>query len=90
MFKEQAKHSLKTIKFVSPDILRVLYAKKNNNPLVNVPEELISNYIQKHDYSRLDHLGKEPGLWTLHPPFRSETFFKKLPSIITAVEKNNS
>jgi hypothetical protein len=38
---------------------------------------------------RVDFLGTGEGLWSLHPPFRNESFFEKLPELINRVESNN-
>jgi hypothetical protein len=51
-----------------------------------LPENLLADYMRDGGQCRVDFLGEEPGLWTLHPPFRDEAFLEKLPSIIQAVE----
>jgi hypothetical protein len=35
---------------------------------------------------RIDMLGSPPGIWSLHPPYRSEEFYQRLPELIRAVE----
>lgn len=71
-----------------PDILRSLIGKWQGNPAVRAPEQLLSTYLSGTEFCRLDYLGTEPGLWALHPPFRSEEFYSKLDDIIEAVENN--
>jgi len=72
-----------------PDVLRSVMGLWQRNPVVQAPEQLLSNYLASTDFCRLDFLGAEPGLWALHPPFRSEEFYEKLTSIIEAVENGN-
>lgn len=79
---------LKEITLEKPDLLRSLIGRWQRNPAVKAPEQLLSDYLAKTEYFRLDYLGAEPGLWTLHPPFRSEEFYSKLDDIIEAVENN--
>ena len=36
--------------------------------------------------SKSPDLVSAPGFWSLHPPYRSETFYARLPQLIHAVE----
>jgi hypothetical protein len=40
----------------------------------------------KAGLSRVDFLGAEPGMWSLHPPFRSPEFYEALPRLIERIE----
>lgn len=79
----------KDINIERPDILRTLAGKLQRNPAVKAPEQLLSNYLSRTEFCRLDYLGAEPGMWALHPPFRSEEFYEKLDTIIAAVESGD-
>jgi hypothetical protein len=35
---------------------------------------------------RVDFLGNPPGMWSLHPPYRSAAFCAALPELINRVE----
>lgn len=54
-----------------------------------IPEDLVTDFMRDHGLSRVDFLGQEPGLWAMHPPYRTEAFYDKLPAIIQAVESGN-
>jgi len=57
-----------------------------NPPGVREAEVLMTQVMQRARLSRIDLLGTPPGLWTLHPPYRSEEFYRKLPELVQAVE----
>jgi hypothetical protein len=52
----------------------------------DLPEHLFTDLMDKHHLSRLDFLGEGRGLWSLHPPYRTNTFYDNLQTIITQVE----
>jgi hypothetical protein len=39
----------------------------------------------RHSLWRVDFLGTEPGMYSLHPPYRSESFHRELPRLIARV-----
>lgn len=49
-------------------------------------ERSLSHAMVSHDLCRIDLLGREPGMWSLHPPYRSEAFYRELPALIRRVE----
>ena len=49
-------------------------------------EDLLTKTLQRFGLCRIDMLGSPPGMWSLHPPYRSEEFYRRLPEIIRAVE----
>jgi hypothetical protein len=55
-------------------------------PEVIEAELLLSKTLQRFDLYRIDMLGSPPGMWSLHPPYRSEEFYRRLPELIRAVE----
>lgn len=36
--------------------------------------------------SRIDFLGSEPGMWSVHPPYRSPLFYRELPNLVRRIE----
>lgn len=72
-----------TLKF--REIIRAIYKK---NPPFKLPEEILSAYMIKNNFIRVDFKGSEPGMWSLHPPYRTEQFYKDLPLIIKKIETN--
>jgi hypothetical protein len=57
-----------------------------NVPEAREAEVILSNTIRRSGLCRIDMLGRAPGFWSLHPPYRSEEFYRRLPEIISAVE----
>ena len=69
-----------------PLLIRALIRKK---PLYELPEDTISDIMKSKGLKRIDFLGTNKGIWTLHPPYRNEEFYHKLPEIIERIENNN-
>ena len=42
--------------------------------------------LPEYNLYRIDFLGNDPGMWSLHPPYRSTLFYDRLPSLIQQVE----
>jgi hypothetical protein len=57
-----------------------------NPPEVREAEVVLTRTLQSSGLCRVDMLGSSPGLWSLHPPYRSEAFYRRLPELIRAVE----
>ncbi len=60
-----------------------------NPPQSREFEVVLSHTLQKRKLIRVDYLGKEPGMWSLHPPFRTEQFYQDLPAIIHRIETDD-
>ncbi len=58
----------------------------NRNPRVAMPEQILTREMRHHRLARVDFLGADPGMWSLHPPYRSPEFYRALPSLIARVE----
>jgi hypothetical protein len=63
-----------------------LKARMHGNPPYRAAELLISDAMQRAGLSRVDFLGAAPGMWSLHPPFRSPEFYRALPRLIECIE----
>ncbi|WP_121809527.1 hypothetical protein [Mucilaginibacter kameinonensis] len=59
------------------------------NPNADLPEHLFSDYLTKHHLKRVDFLGSGKGLWSLHPPYRTEAFYQHLPQLIEKIGQND-
>lgn len=57
-----------------------------NPPEACEAEVILTHTLSKFDLCRVDFLGEPPGLWGLHPPYRSESFYQRLPEIVRMVE----
>jgi hypothetical protein len=79
---------LGTLPLLTPDAVRRLKAKLLGNPPHALEAEVIlTAALCRSKLLRIDFVGSPPGLWTLHPPYRSEEFYARLPEIIDSVER---
>ncbi|RWU08609.1 hypothetical protein [Pedobacter chitinilyticus] len=67
------------------ELIRALY---RGNPPFILPEQFISANMAEQKRIRVDFKGKAPGLWSLHPPYRTNWFYENLPTIIRKIEQN--
>ena len=73
-----------------PDFSRRLRARiMGNPPRMPEAETVLSQNMQRHLRWRADMLGAGPGVWSLHPPYRSELFYWKLPELIDRIENDD-
>jgi hypothetical protein len=56
-------------------------------PGQELPENLLTEAMQRTRLKRFDFAGPAPGCWTLHPPYRSEDFYQKIPELLARIEK---
>src|SRR5690606_18692995 len=56
------------------------------HPPYGLPEDIVTQRMQERGLRRLDFLGAGPGMWALHPPMRSDEFYRELPRLIERVE----
>ena len=61
-------------------------ARMHGNPPYGAAELVMGAAMREAGMSRVDFLGADPGMWSLHPPFRSEEFYSELPRLIDQVE----
>ena len=77
-------------KVILPDRMRnIVRAVASGRPVVATAEGTISRQMQRARLDRLDFLGAPPGLWALHPLYRSERFYAMLPDIVAMVEEGD-
>lgn len=72
-----------------PELKNQIRALIKGNANADLPELLIANFIKRNQLMRIDFLGKENGLWSLHPPYRTKKFYEEIPLLINKIEKNN-
>lgn len=61
-------------------------ARMHGNPPYRAAELVISDAMKAAGLYRVDFLGDRPGMWSLHPPFRSEEFYRALPQLLERIE----
>jgi hypothetical protein len=59
------------------------------NPSADLPEHLLSAAMAERGLCRIDFLGTPPGMWSLHPPYRSDAFYRELPRLVERVERGD-
>ena len=60
-----------------------------STPPYELPERLLGEAMTEAGLRRVDFLGSPPGMWSLHPPDRSERFYESLPRLIERVENGD-
>jgi hypothetical protein len=58
----------------------------HGNPPFELPERLFTRALRERGLVRVNFLGREPGMWSLHPPYRNEAFYRLLPELVRRVE----
>ena len=69
-----------------PPRIRRLQARARHNPPYDLPEAIWSEAMRAHSLYRVDFLGAAPGMWSIHPPYRSAEFYAALPRLIERIE----
>lgn len=65
---------------------RVWRALVEGQPPYQSVEVIFKEAMAEHGLYRIDFLGSDPGLWSVHPPFRSKLFYDRLPILIQQIE----
>jgi hypothetical protein len=60
-----------------------------NPPEAREAEVVMSETMQRSGLYRIDLVGSAPGVWSLHPPYRCEEFYRRLPELVRSVETGN-
>ena len=53
-----------------------------------LPEAILSFSVWQAGFLRIDFLGQEPGMWSIHPPYRNAIFYERLPLLIQKIEQD--
>jgi hypothetical protein len=64
-------------------------ARVDGNPPFLPAEGVISRAMARSGLGRIDFLGEGPGMWGLHPPYRSRTFYEGLPALVARIENGD-
>ena len=86
---DKARFKTQKLSLKKPTVRGQIKAIVQGNPNADLPEHIISVYLKKNALERIDFLGRRKGLWSLHPPFRTKTFYENLQTIITNIEEGN-
>jgi len=87
---DKFKSTLGAFAWVSPSAKQKFKSRLlGHEPEAIEAELLISKALQKEGCCRIDMLGSRPGMWSLHPPYRSQEFYRRLPEFIRTVESGD-
>jgi hypothetical protein len=72
-----------------PSMKTTMIAILDGNPPRDLPEHLFTAEMRAHGLFRREFLGAAPGMWSLHPPYRSTDFYTKLPDLVRRIESGD-
>jgi hypothetical protein len=78
---------LAPLRLLQPSLRCRLQATLEGNYPYMLPEDILSVAVQNAGLCRIDFLGEQPGMWSLHPPYRNAAFYDRLPSLIEDIEQ---
>lgn len=74
------------VQVVAPDRQKVWLARFDGYPPYQCAEVILSTALVRSGLIRIDFQGRQPGMWSVHPPYRSELFYDRLPALIARIE----
>jgi hypothetical protein len=80
---------IQALTLTQPPRRRIWQAQADGNPPYNPAEEIFSQAMEKQGLLRIEFLGHAPGMWSIHPPYRSKLFYDLLPTLIQQIETGN-
>jgi hypothetical protein len=77
------------LRLTGPGFKGWVFSKVEGHAPVQTLELMIGRMMRKEGKARVDFLGNDPGLWSIHPLFRSDEFYLRIPEIIERVKEND-
>lgn len=74
---------------IRPSLRSRVKAWVEKNPAWDLPEHWMTRTMRKKGMHRYEFLGSGDGMWSLHPPYRCEAFFTKVPKLIQMVKSGD-
>jgi len=78
---------LTPLPLLQPRIFRQWQARLEGNFPYMLPEDILSFSVRRAGFLRIDFLGEQPGMWSIHPPYRNGIFYERLPLLIQNIEQ---
>jgi hypothetical protein len=78
---------LAPIVLTAPGVHRRVGAWLDGTPPVKPLEDLLSDRMRQEGLHGIEFLGDSPGLWGVHPRYRSAAFYESLATLISNVER---
>ncbi|MGA2283426.1 MAG: hypothetical protein ABSH07_07080 [Candidatus Dormibacteria bacterium] len=79
--------SLAPLPLLHPDAGHSMLARLEGHPPYQPAEASLTRAMAGRGMKRIDFLGAAPGMWAIHPPFRSALFYERLPELVQSVEE---
>jgi hypothetical protein len=77
------------LRIVPPPRRMVWLARLDGYAPSECAEILLSQGMVASGLCRIDFLGSEPGMWSVHPPHRSPLFYRELPNLVRRIESGD-
>ena len=77
---------IKQLPLVPQTRLNTLRALAEGQPPYASVEVVFAQAMPEYGLYRIDFLGNNPGMWSIHPPYRSKLFYDRLPTLIQQIE----
>jgi len=87
--RERLHERIPVIPLIQPSLMRRAQAWVEGNPPYVPLEDMLSRAMQESGSVRIDFLGAAPGMWSLHPVWRSPLFYERLPDLIRQIEDDD-
>lgn len=71
-----------------PSLRSRIKAMVEGNAAWDLPEHWMTAAMTKAGMCRFEFTGEDPGMWSLHPPYRCPEFFEKLADLVKMVESD--
>jgi hypothetical protein len=80
---------IRDLRIERPTAREAFGARIDGNPPFLPAEGVVSRAMARSGLGRIDFLGASPGMWGLHPPYRSPTFYERLPALVAEIERGD-
>lgn len=84
--RKRFRSRIRQLPLTQPVRWRIWQAQIEGNPPYNLPEVIFSQAMPTQGLVRIEFLGNDPGMWSIHPPYRSTLFYECLPTLIQQIE----
>ena len=84
--RNRFRQRVNALTLVRPSWHKVSLARLDGYPGCETAEGMLTEGMVRSGLSRIDFLGSDPGMWSLHPPYRSPLFYEQLPALVKRIE----
>jgi hypothetical protein len=84
--RQRFRQKVGALRLVRTSRRRVWLARLDGYPVCETAELHLTEAMVHSGLCRIDFLGSDPGMWSLHPPYRSRLFYEQLPALVKRIE----